>query len=102
MQEISAFVLIKAVQGPELRSCQCSGPVEHWLWVRAEKGTTEHGRLSPKVTLRTARPGEEGEEKPNLPLLLAQGLQGILSATSGAKDCCFIHGPKPRPETLRQ
>lgn len=60
-EEISAFVLIKAVQRPELRSCRCSGC---WSVLRTE--TTEHGRPGPKVTLSTARPGEEGEEKPNL------------------------------------
>lgn len=72
-------------------------------WSMLRRETTEHGRPGPKVTLSTARPGEEGEEKPNLPLLLAQGLQGILSTTSpGAMDCCFIHRPKPKPKTLRQ
>lgn len=102
LRRFQHFYWLNLYQGQSSGAVKCSGSVEHWLLVSAEKGdsTSTEGR-APKLHL-VLPDWKEGEEEPNLPLLLAQGFQAILSATSGTMDCCFIHGPKPKEKVLRQ
>lgn len=84
VQETSAFLLIKCVQGPELRSCRCSGPLEHWLLVSAEKGDCRAQTAGPQSYTWYCQSWRQGKKSP----IYAPGTR-----PSGDPECHFwSHG----------